>query len=487
MDWLASEGFAPEIVVMVQATSPLVRPADLAAAFRLHLESGAPVTTVSAAPHAAWSYRLVERRLVPLSDAADAPRRQDAASVVTLNGAAYVAGADHWRHESRFVVAGRTLGYEMPVSRSVDVDAADDLVLCDALLAAEPAALLSVGGRAIGQGAPCYVIAEGGVNHNGDLDLAHRLVDAAADAGADAVKFQTFDPDRLAAADAPKAEYQQRAVGAVDQRAMLRGLMLAPEAHRELQAHATERGIAFLSSPFDEVAADFLHELGLPAFKIPSGEVTNHAFLAHVARFGRPLLLSTGMCDMIEVAAAVDVIRAAGDPPLALFHCVSNYPAAPATSNLRAIRSLALGFGVPAGWSDHTPGIDISLAAIALGACLVEKHLTLSRAMPGPDHAASLEPADFTALVRGIRDVESALGDGVKQPVASEAAIAAVARKSLHWKRDARSGETVSAADLVALRPGTGLPPSRAASVVGRRLSRDVAAGRPVALEELEA
>ncbi len=346
---------------------------------------------------------------------------------------------------------------------------------------------LSIDGRLLGPGQRCFVIAEAGVNHNGEPELARRLVDAAAASGADAVKFQTFDPDKLAAADAPKAAYQLANDGAGrSQRQMLEALVLPPALYQELAARARRQGLLFLSSPFDEGSADFLAELGVPAFKIASGEVTNHGLLAHVARRGRPMLVSTGMCDLTEVAAAVEVIRRAGPAPVALFHCVSNYPAAPGEANLRAMATLRGAFSVPVGWSDHTLGIEVALAAVALGAELLEKHLTLDRALPGPDHRASLEPRDFAAMVSGLRAVEAALGSGVKAPTETERAIARVARKSLHWRRSLAKGETVRAEDLQALRPGSGVPPSRLDRYLGRKLGRPVREGTPLRDEDLE-
>jgi N,N'-diacetyllegionaminate synthase len=335
----------------------------------------------------------------------------------------------------------------------------------------------SVGPRRIGGGAPCFVIAEAGVNHNGELELARRLVDAAAEAGADAVKFQTFDPEQLASDAAPQAEYQKRGSPAQSQRGMLEKLRLSPAAHHELRGRAESRGLIFMSSPFDERSVDFLDELGVPAFKVPSGEVTNHPLLQHLARKGRPILMSTGMCTLAEVAAAVAVIRASGDPPLALFHCVSAYPTDPADSNLRAMATLRGAFVVPVGWSDHTDGIEIAIAATALGAELLEKHLTLDRNLPGPDHRASLEPAAFAEMTRVVRVTERALGDGVKAPRPAEAPIAAVARKSLHYAAALPAGSRLRREDLVALRPGTGISPSRIAELVGRPLRRDVRAG----------
>ena len=331
-------------------------------------------------------------------------------------------------------------------------------------------------GRRIGRGQPAFIIAEAGVNHNGDLELARQLVRAAAEAGADAVKFQTFVADRLVTSDAPQADYQRRNAGITEsQYAMLKRLELSEEAHRELQALCLQLGILFLSTPFDEQCADFLSELRISAFKIPSGELTNTPFLAHVARKGLPVILSTGMATVEEIGRAVETIRDEGNRNIVLLQCVSAYPSAPADTNLRAMQTLADLFETPVGYSDHTEGIEIALAAAALGACVIEKHFTIDHGLPGPDHKASLQPSELASMVVGIRKVESALGDGEKRPSAAEASTAAVARKSLVAARALKAGEIFDASMAVARRPGTGLEPALLGSLQGRPLSRDVA------------
>ena len=318
----------------------------------------------------------------------------------------------------------------MPNDRSVDVDSAVDLATARATLASRAVPAVRMAGRAIGAGHQCFVIAEAGVNHNGDVKLARALVDAAIAAGADAVKFQTFRAEQLVTADAPKADYQQHTTGSDEsQLAMLKRLELDEHSHRELLAYCGAKRILFLSTPFDETSADFLESLDVAAFKLPSGEVTNLPFLRHVARKHKPIILSTGMATLSEVSHAVDAIWQEGNRSLVLLHCVSNYPADPADSNLRAMATLGDAFGVPAGFSDHTMGDAMALAAVALGARVIEKHLTLDRALPGPDHQASMEPDAFRQMVERIHDVESGLGTGRKQPVAREAAVARVARK----------------------------------------------------------
>jgi N-acetylneuraminate synthase/N,N'-diacetyllegionaminate synthase len=345
--------------------------------------------------------------------------------------------------------------------------------------------VISIGERPVGAAAPCFVIAEAGVNHNGDLDLALRLVDAAAEAGADAVKFQTFRADAVAAADAPKAAYQEQTTGTRDtQRAMLERLELDVAAHQVLRERCVERGVVFLSTPFDPASAALLDELDVAAFKIASPDLTNYLLLDDVGHRGRPVLLSTGLATLDEVAAAVERLRAAGTSDLVLLHCTSEYPAPAGEANVRAIPAMRERFGVPVGFSDHTEGDEVALAAVALGAAVVEKHLTLDRALPGPDHRASAEPPELRRLVQAIRRVESSLGDGVKVPTPSELPNVDVVRRSIAAGRDLPAGTVLTEQALAALRPATGIPTSRLDEVVGRTLAVDVPRGRRLSWED---
>ena len=343
---------------------------------------------------------------------------------------------------------------------------------------------IEIGGHKVGPGHPCFVIAEAGVNHNGDLDLGRQLIRAAAGAGADAVKFQTFSADRLVTASAPKAAYQmERTDPAETQHGMLKHLELGAAEHRELMNECDRNGILFLSSAFDEESADLLDELGVVAYKIPSGEITNLPYLRHLASKGRCLIVSTGMSDLDEVKTCVEVISETAEVPIVLLHCVSLYPAPAAGSNLRAMDTMRAAFGFPVGFSDHTEGIAIALAAVAMGADMIEKHLTTDRTLPGPDHAASLEPAELGALIAGIRAVESARGDGVKRPLPAEAATAAVARKSIVATIDIRKDMVIRQEMLTLKRPGTGLPPSEMAKLVGRKARVAIQAGTVITSE----
>jgi N-acetylneuraminate synthase/N,N'-diacetyllegionaminate synthase len=346
---------------------------------------------------------------------------------------------------------------------------------------------ISVAGRKVGANHPCFIIAEAGVNHNGSLEMARQLVDVAVRAGADAVKFQTFKAEKVVSATAPKAEYQlQTTSPAESQLDMIRRLELPSDAFRELQAYCHQQGILFISSPFDHESADLLDNLKVPAFKIGSGEITNLPLLAHVARKGRPMLVSTGMSTLDEVAVALDTIRRAGASQLVLLHCVSNYPANPADANLHAMNAMADTFQVPVGFSDHTQGITVAVAAVALGACILEKHFTLDRTLPGPDHLASLEPRELRELVEAVRTVTSALGDGRKQPAASEANTAAVARRSLVAARHIAAGTRLTQELIAILRPGTGLPPAMRDQLVGRVAKTDIPEGTLLNLEMLK-
>jgi N,N'-diacetyllegionaminate synthase len=324
-----------------------------------------------------------------------------------------------------------------------------------------------------------FVIAEAGVNHNGDPALAADLVRAAAASGADSVKFQTFDPDALVAASTVTASYQKQATGIDDQREMLRGLVLPDTALHDLAQQCDQLGIEFLSTPFDHGSADALARLGVKRFKVGSGDVTNTPLLRHIASFGLPVILSTGMATMDEIDEAVAALDAIGDR-LTILHCVSAYPTPMAQANLLAIRTLQARFGPIIGYSDHTLGGTASLGAVALGATAIEKHLTLDCALPGPDHRASLEPEPFRDMVATIRDMSAALGDGVKHPQQEELETRQVARRGIKLARDLAGGHVLSGTDVAILRPETGLHPRHVTELEGRKLVRAMTAGQPL-------
>jgi len=324
----------------------------------------------------------------------------------------------------------------------------------------------------------CLIIAEAGVNHNGDICLAERLVDAAAVSGADLVKFQTFSAKRLATLGAPKAEYQSRLTDRTQsQYEMLRQLELTEAMHKHLIAYCSSRGIDFFSTGFDVDSVNYLASLGAERFKIPSGEITNLPYLRHVGGFGKPIILSTGMATLGEIEAALTALEDAGTSRgrITVLHCNTEYPTPMADVNLRAMCSIREAFGVAVGYSDHTAGIEVPVAAVALGATVVEKHLTLDRNSPGPDHKASLEPDEFSAMVRAIRNIEQAMGDGIKRPSSSEAKNKPIARKSLVAASPIRAGELFTPDNVAVKRPGTGINPMRWDEVMGRAAHRGFA------------
>ena len=322
------------------------------------------------------------------------------------------------------------------------------------------------------------IIAEAGVNHNGDLELAKQLIDAAAEAGADLVKFQTFKADRLATRDAKKAAYQIQTTDSKEsQNEMLRRLELTEVMHRELIAHCAARNIGFFSTGFDIESVDLLLSLGQDRFKIPSGEITNLPYLRHIGRLGKAVILSTGMATLGEIEAAIDVLEQAGTQRdnITVLHCTTEYPTPMNEVNLRAMQSIHTAFGVAVGYSDHTTGIEVAIAAVALGATVIEKHFTLDRNMLGPDHKASLEPAELKDMVVAIRNIELALGDGIKRLTPSEARNKPVARKSLVASQAIKAGEAFSAQNITTKRPGTGISPMRWDEVIGRTAPQDFA------------
>jgi len=351
------------------------------------------------------------------------------------------------------------------------------------------------------RGGHVVIIAEAGVNHNGSMDVARRLIDVAVNCGANAVKFQSFQATALASARAPKARYQEVTTSAAEsQQEMLTRLQLSESDHEQLITHARDSGIRLLSTPFDGPSLRLLTgRFGFDVIKIPSGEITNGPFLLEIARTGAKVILSTGMSSLAEVERALSVlafgyVSAADEVPgdtafsrafaadagqavlrekVTLLHCTTEYPAPFGDTNLRAIDTLAAAFGLPVGFSDHTPGIHVPVAAVARGACLIEKHFTLDRSMPGPDHAASLEPHELALMVRNVRDVESALGDGVKRAMRSELPNIAIARKSLVAAAHISSGELFTAQNVACKRPGDGMSPMHYWTLLGTAATRD--------------
>ncbi len=318
-----------------------------------------------------------------------------------------------------------------------------------------------------------YIIAEAGVNHNGSVELACKLVDAAKKAGADCVKFQTFKSRNLVSLSAQKAEYQRNTTGEGSQVDMLKRLELSFDEFLQVKKYCEKVGICFLSTPFDFDSIGFLNSIDMPFWKIPSGEVTNYPYLVALAKTGKPVVMSTGMCEMAEIQAAIDVLNANGTKDIKLLHCNTEYPTPYEDVNLKAMQTIREAFGLEVGYSDHTKGIEVSVAAAALGAVVIEKHFTLDRNMEGPDHKASLEPDELSEMVSSIRHIEKAIGTGEKAPSPSEKKNIAIARKSIVAAKSIKTGEILTKDNITVKRPGTGISPMRWKDVLGTKAARD--------------
>ena len=327
-----------------------------------------------------------------------------------------------------------------------------------------------------------FIIAEAGVNHNGNMDTAIKLIDMAKKAGADAIKFQTFKSERLVTRSTPKAKYQKANTGSGEsQLEMLKRLELTSDNFKRLFSYCRKKNIIFMSTPFDEKSADMLDRLGMGFFKIPSGEITNKPLIQHIAGKNKPVILSTGMSYLSEVEKAVRWIyeiwnKSGFNQQLTLLHCVSDYPAHAADINLYAMNTLKTAFGLSVGYSDHTLGIEVPIAAVAIGAKVIEKHFTLDKNMKGPDHKASLEPDELKAMVKAIRNVEKAMGDGIKRPTEKEDETRIIARRSLVAKRDLKKGDVINSGDIIIKRPGSGILPEFKETIRGMKASKNIIA-----------
>ena len=319
-----------------------------------------------------------------------------------------------------------------------------------------------------------FIIAEAGVNHNGDINIAKKLIDKAVEAGVDAVKFQTFKAEELVTKNSPKAEYQKKTTGIGTQYEMLKRLELTLEDHLVLKDYCDDKGIIFISTPFDFESVDLLEKLNIPIYKISSGDVTNIPLLRYIAKLNKPMIVSTGMANLGEVETAIEAIKSTGNEKISLLHCTSNYPTEYKDVNLNAMITLKGAFNVPIGYSDHTVGIEVSIAAMAMGAKIIEKHFTLDKEMEGPDHKASLNPEELTKIVSSIRNIEEAFGDGIKRCNKSEESTKNVARKSIVAKVNIIKGETISYENITFKRPGNGLSPMFIDEIVGKIAVEDM-------------
>ena len=333
------------------------------------------------------------------------------------------------------------------------------------------------------------IIAEAGVNHNGSLEKAKLLIDAASEAGVDFVKFQSFKAHKLVSPDAQKADYQKKNIGSNDdnQFQMLRELELSEKDHDELLDYCNQKNVAFFSTAFDVDGLSYLDSLGLNLFKVPSGEITNYPYLRKLAELGKPVILSTGMSNLKDIERALEVLEQGIDRSMiTILHCNTEYPTPMEDVNLKAMTTIESHFNTSVGYSDHTMGIEVPIAAVALGARVIEKHFTLNRELPGPDHKASLEPDELIEMVRTIRNIEQAIsGSGIKEPSSSEKRNISIARKSIHSKKDLKKGSILKEEDLIPLRPGDGISPMEWENIVGKELLVDYSSFQKIQLSDL--
>ena len=347
--------------------------------------------------------------------------------------------------------------------------------------------MFKIENKVIGDGNRAFIIAEAGVNHNGDIDIAKQLVDKAVTCGVDAIKFQTFKTEKIVTGYADMADYQKSNIGHVfSQFNMLKKLELSQESFIKIQEYCNYKGIMFLSTPFDFESADFLESIGVPAFKIGSGDLTNIPLLQHIAKFNKPIILSSGMAILSEIEDALNAIYCFENRDVAVLHCTSNYPAELQSVNLNAMNTIKNAFKVVSGYSDHTKGITVSIAAVAMGASIIEKHFTIDKNMKGPDHKASLNPTELKDMVQAIRDVEMALGNGIKRYNLSEVDTMKAARKSIVAARYIKKGQTITLMDLEYKRPGTGLSPKFYVDIIGKKANSDIKIDEQINLNIIE-
>lgn len=347
--------------------------------------------------------------------------------------------------------------------------------------------IIKIGNKTIGNGHTSFIIAEAGVNHNGDIQLAKKLIDKAVEAGVDAIKFQTFKSENLVTGYASMAKYQKDNIGSEDsQFNMLKKLELSFDEFIKLKEYCDKRNIIFMSTPFDFESADFLNSIGVEAFKIGSGDLTNIPLLEHISKYKKPIILSSGMATLGEIEDAIISLKNAGMEEVAVLHCTSNYPAAIDTINLKAMNTIKDAFKIIGGYSDHTVGITIPIAAAALGADIIEKHFTLDKAMEGPDHKASLDPEELKKMVISIRKIETAMGNGIKMFSSSEIDTMSVARKSIVAAKNIKQGEIITLKDLAYKRPGNGLSPKCYKNILGKKANKDIKEDEQITLDMLQ-
>ena len=491
VDQLSKGGYNAGAVVLLQPTSPLRETSDIDAAVEKFLSTGADlvVTAVEVKNHPFWSFELDGGKIKPfVNDGFSRTQRQTLPKLYTVNGAVYVMNMKALERGS--IYGGDMRAVVMESERSADIDTLPEFEDAESFIlrkrAERATKKVRIADKNVGEGERCFIIAEAGVNHNGDIDTAKKLVDAAKAAGADAVKFQTFKVEDLVNKSADTANYQKKNIGKPQsQFEMLKSLELGYEQFKELKEYCDRKGIIFMSTPHTEDAADFLEKL-VPAYKIGSGDLTNIPFLGRLAAKMKPIILSTGMANMDETQEAVDAIYSADNKDLIVLHCTTDYPCKPEDVNLKAMQNIHKMLGCMVGYSDHTAGIEVPVAAVAMGAVVIEKHFTLDKNMPGPDHKASLTPAEFKQMIEKIRIVEDALGSGTKMPTEAELGVMPIIRKSVIAATDIKPGTALKREMLTVKRPANGIEPKYVDKIIGMKAKCDIRKDEPITWDKLE-
>lgn len=481
--------FEPETIVLLQPTSPLTEPENIKNAFGIYLKEKKSVISISKYDHPlSWIFN-VKNDYLKINKKIPHLRQKEKNKYFRPNGAIYISSLENLKKYKTFYQKN-TIGYEMDFYNSIDIDKLEDLYIAEKMLEVRTEINrndIKIGNRIIGKGFPVFFIAEAGVNHNGNLEIAKKLVDVAKDSGADCIKFQTFKAEELVSKNAKKAKYQLETTDKNEsQLEMLKKLELSEKDFIELKEYCDKRKILFLSTPFDLRSLELLEKIEVPAYKIGSGNITDYFLLKECAKNGKPIILSTGMSELYEVFDAINLIESYGNRNILLLHCLSEYPARIDEANLMAIKNMSLLFNIPCGFSDHTEGFIAGILAVSFGASIIEKHFTLDKNMEGPDHKASLEPEELKKFIESIRSAEKAIGDGIKKIQSCEKENRFIVRKSLYAKREIKKGEILYEEALIALRPGDGISPMKIDFLVGKRAKKNIKKGEILKFEYLE-
>jgi len=489
---LEEENYDFDSVIMLQPTSPLRSSNLLSKAINKFMKSNSDmmISVKKADMPSNWFLRIEkdELKFISKNDFSKI-RKQDQKdnAIYLINGSVYIFNKELIMNSENYVWGDRVTPLVMSSHESLDIDEEIDFKIAESLIEKEDLPEIKIGNKTIDNNSPCFMIAEAGVNHNGDLEIAKKLIDVAADAGVDAVKFQTFKAEKLVTKDADQAEYQKKNIGKQEtQFEMLKRLELKEEYHQILKEYAEKKGLIFLSTPFDEDSIDFLDELGVVAFKAGSGEVNNIPYLVKMAKKNKPIILATGMSTMEDVKEAYESMKSQGNNNIVILHCTTNYPTPYEEVNLRAMETMRKELECLVGYSDHTEGIVVPLVAASMGAVVIEKHFTLDRNMEGPDHKASLEPKELKEMVKQIRLVEIIRGSEEKKSTDSEKRIEVVAKKSLVAKQDIAKGTVITSDMIIIKRPGTGIPPQDISKVLGKIAKKNIAKDKLILWNDLK-